>query len=66
MWYMSNESLHRDLKISTIEEKIRKVIGKHRLRLQNHPNNLVTTLIITINLWYSRRLKRKIPQDLIM
>lgn len=61
-WYVSNETLHNDLRICTVKEEIRKTIVKHKDRLQDHPNSLVTSLMTRPA--YVRRLRRKIPQDL--
>lgn len=63
-WYVTNRTLHKDLEVTTIKQEIKKAFEKHKTRLQSHPNELVITLMNKSN--YNRRLKRKVPQDLIL
>lgn len=58
-WYITNDTLHRDLNIPTVKEEIAKTAKKYKLRLENHPNSLISELVQANNM--KRRLKRKIP-----
>ncbi|CAH1979248.1 unnamed protein product [Acanthoscelides obtectus] len=60
-WYVSNETLHRDLKIPFIREVIMERSCKHHARLSDHPNPLLPSLLDPTE---TRRLKRKLPLDL--
>ncbi|CAH1973706.1 unnamed protein product [Acanthoscelides obtectus] len=60
-WYVSNEPLHRDLKIPFIREVIMERSCKHHDRLSDHPNPLLPLLLDPTE---TRRLKRKLPLDL--
>ena len=60
-WYVTNETIHRDLKISTIKDEIRNSRSKYNARVNNHHNPLVTQLLDTTD--QVRRLKRKYPLD---
>lgn len=64
-WYVTNETLHKDLGItSTVNEEIKKTSEKYKTKLQSHPNRLVSTLMDKPI--FNRRLKRKISQDLTL
>lgn len=52
-WYVRNDELREDLRISSVVEEIIHSSGKYKSRLDNHPNDL-TTKLYTVNL--SRRL----------
>ena len=60
-WYFTNETIHRDLKIPTIKDKIHKSRSRYNARVNNHHNPLVTQLLDTTD--QIRRLKRKYPLD---
>jgi len=60
-WYVSNQSLHTDLRIPTVEEERLNRIDKHFQRLQFHVNQLANNLVAVRN---SKRLKRTWPCDL--
>jgi hypothetical protein len=60
-WYVSNLTLHVDLNVTSIEEERQKRINKHFQRLQNHPNDLASSLCGVQN---PKRLKRIWPSDL--
>lgn len=62
-WFVPNAVLHRDLHIATIEEETKLQSRKYSGRLTTHPNKLATTLMSKKPMY--RRLKRRIPQDLI-
>lgn len=61
-WYVTNETLHKDLSIPTVKEEISRMAARYKSRLENHPNILASSLTNTNSI--KRRLKRKIPQDL--
>ena len=44
-WYVANETIHRDLKISTVKEEISKFSNRYNIRVNNHQNPLVTQLL---------------------
>jgi len=56
--YVSNQTLHADLSITTVEEKRQKRVHKHFQRLQEHENQLVINLVDVRN---PKRLKRIWP-----
>ena len=58
-WYVTNEVIHRDLKIPTVKEKIYKSRSRYNSRVNNHHNPLVTQLLDTTD--QICRLKRKYP-----
>ena len=41
-WYVTNETIHRDLKISTVKEEISKFRNRYNIKVNNHQNPLVT------------------------
>jgi len=57
-WYVTNDTLHRDFKIPSIKETIRKFYQRYRERLEEHPTNLMKKRGIV------RRLKKKRSTDL--
>jgi len=60
-WYVSNQSLHTDLRTPTVEEERLTRIDKHFQRLQFHANKLANNLVAVRN---PKRLKRTWPCDL--
>ena len=60
-WYVTNETIHRDLKISTVKDEIHKSRSIYNTRVNNHHNPIVTQLLDTTH--QIRRLKRKYPRD---
>ena len=60
-WYVTNETIHRDLKIPTVKEEIYKFRSRYNARVNNHHDPLVTQLLDTTD--QIRRLKRKYPLD---
>ena len=60
-WYVTNETIHRDLKIPTVKDEIHKSRSRYNTRVNNHYNPLVTQLLDTTD--QIRRLKRKYPLD---
>ena len=60
-WYVTNETIHRDLKIPTVKDEIYKSRSRYSARVNNHHNPLVTLLLVTTDQF--RRLKRKYPLD---
>ena len=61
-WYVTNETIHHDLKISTVKEEISKFSNGYNMRVNNQQNPLVTQLLDTTD--QIRRLKRQHPLDL--
>ena len=59
--YVTNETIHRDLKIPTVKDEIRKSRSRYNTRVNNHHNPLVIQLLDTTD--QIRRLKRKYPLD---
>ena len=59
--YVSNQTLHADLSITTVEEERQKRVDKHFQRLQEHENQLAINLVDVKN---PKRLKRIWPCDL--
>ncbi|CAG4981210.1 unnamed protein product [Colias eurytheme] len=62
-WYVSNDRLHHDLCISTVKEEIVERTKSYKERIKHHPNQLAVNLMNAHTT--TRRLKRRIPQDLI-
>ena len=61
-WYVTNETVHRDLKIPTVKEELSKFSNRCNIRINNHQNPLVAQLPDTTD--QIRRLKRHYPLDL--
>ena len=61
-WYVTNETIHRDLKIPTVKEEIAKYSNRYSKRVNKHRNPLITGLLETTD--HIRRLKRPYPLDL--
>ena len=61
-WYVTNETIHRDLNLLTVKEEISKFSNRYNTRVNNHQNSLVTQLLDTTD--QIRRLKRQYPLDL--
>jgi hypothetical protein len=63
-WYVSNRTLHKDLKISTISELASNHNKKFHKNTINHPNLFISTLSsLSLPDNPIRRLKRKWPCD---
>lgn len=62
-WYVKNSTLHRDLKVESVEEEIQRHAGKHHQRLQVHTNSEIQRMIDGPP--PTRRLKRTKPVDLL-
>lgn len=60
-WYVSNHTLHTDLRMPYITDEIHDRAQNHHARLVNHPNPTIEPLITPIDI---RRLKRILPLDL--
>ena len=60
--YVTNETIHRDLKIPTVKEELSKFSNKYNIRINNHQNSLVIQLLNMTD--QIRRLKRHYPLDL--
>ena len=54
-WYVTNETIHRDLKIPTVKEEILKYSNRYSKRVIKHRNPLITKLLNTLD--QIRRLK---------
>ena len=44
-WYVTNETMHRDLKIPTVKEEISKFSNRYNTRVNNQQNPLVTQIL---------------------
>lgn len=60
-WFTTNDYLHKELNVPTVNEEIKKYAISYRNRIAAHPNTLVENLM---EIRSNRRLKRKIPSDL--
>ena len=60
--YVSNLTLHEDLKIPYVREVIFEKYAKHHRKLETHPNPLLHPLL---DIGQPRRLKRTQPVDLL-
>jgi uncharacterized protein YdcH (DUF465 family) len=60
-WYVSNQTLHTDLRIAAVEDERLKRVDKHFQRLQEHENQLAKNLVEVRN---PKRLKSIWPCDL--
>ena len=60
-WYVTNETIHRVLRIPTVKEEIYKCRSRYYARDNNHHNPLVTQLLDTTD--QIRKLNRKYPLD---
>ena len=61
-WYDTNETIHRDLKISTVKEEISKFSNRYNTKINNHENLLVIQLLNTTD--QIHKLKRYYLLDL--
>ena len=61
-WYVTNEVIHRDLKIPTVKEEITKYSNRYSKRVNKHRNALITKLLNMSD--QIRRLKKHYPLDL--
>ena len=59
--YVTNETIHRELKIPTVKYEIYKSRSEYNARVNNHHNPLVTQLLDTTD--QIRKLNRKYPLD---
>jgi hypothetical protein len=57
-WYVSNETLHTDLGISSVQDVIQQRTNKHHNKIKTHENPLLKTLLARDD---NRRLKRNWP-----
>jgi hypothetical protein len=62
-WYISNQTLHDDLKIPFIKDVIHLQATKYRNRNKNQKNELITALTDVPPV--ARRLKRQWPENLL-
>ena len=58
-WYVTNEAIHRDLKIPTVKEEITKCSNRYIKRVNKHRNPLITKLLNTSV--QIRRLRKHYP-----
>lgn len=62
-WYVSNRTLHDDLRIPFITSEIRRISLAYKTRTANHENELIEHLYVSGPI--NRRLLRKWPEDLV-
>ena len=48
-WYVTNETIHRDLKIPTVKDEIHRSRSRYNTRVNSHHNPLVTQLLDNVN-----------------
>lgn len=63
-WYVRNDDLHRDLRMPTVAEEIRKLAAKHEDRIRRHHNEDLQHILH--NPIVNRRLRRTLPSDLLL
>jgi len=56
-WYVTNQTLHSDLRIQYVQSVREAYTRKHRSTLEHHPNPVVRPLLLSTN--QTRRLKRR-------
>jgi hypothetical protein len=61
-WYVSNQTLHDDLKVPYVNQVIKINSQKHHQKIADHPNTLLHPIIVPP--FNNRRLKRTRPADL--
>ena len=61
-WYVTKETIHRDLKTPTVKEEISKFSNRYNIRVNNHQKPLVIQLLDATD--QIRRLKGHYPVDL--
>lgn len=61
LWYLLNNVISKNLQISSVKEEITSVSQKYQVRLENHPNALVSDLFARLQV---RILTRCDPMDL--
>lgn len=44
-WFVSNRTIHLDLKIPTVKEEVTSISKMYQSKLENHPNNLAVNLL---------------------
>ena len=59
-WYVSNETIHRDLRVETIDELAQKLTTRFEAQLHKHPETLALQLLEDPKI---RRLRRPMPFD---
>jgi len=62
-WYVTNQTLHSDLRIQYVQAVRDEYTRKHRSTLVHHPNHVVKPLLLYIH--QTRRLKRRWTFDAI-
>jgi len=60
-FYVTNEVLHSDLQLETVEELARRLTRRYEKRLHQHPNTLALQLLEDPSI---RRLKKRMPLDI--
>ena len=61
-WYVTNHTLHKDLRIPQVRTVLQELTDTHRTALQSHPNPLTAQILAPPN---SRQLLRKWTLDVI-
>jgi hypothetical protein len=61
-WYVTNQTIHDDLNIPYITDKIKKTANRYRTRITDHENKLIDGLSNPHP--NARRLKKTWPEDL--
>ena len=61
-WYLSNDKLHEDLQLGTVQQIASKITTRYVERLHKHHN---TEALALLHPPLTRRLKRKITEDVM-
>jgi hypothetical protein len=62
VWYVTNHTLHKDLRIPQVQTVLQELIDTYRTALKSHPNPLMAHILTQPD---SRRLQRRWTLDVI-
>jgi len=62
LWYVTNDILYHDFNVPYVRDEIKRFSQRYADRMGKHSNIFVTNLMKEVKT--TRRLKRKLPQDL--
>jgi len=61
-WYVTDDTLHHDLNVPYVRDEIKRLSQRYADRMEEYPNIFATNLMKKVKT--TRRLKRKLPQEL--
>jgi len=61
-WYVTNDTPHHDLNVPYVRNEIKRLSQRYADKMEKYPNILATNFMKEVET--TRRLKRKLPQDL--